>query len=235
MNIRTAGLLLTLLTVWAPACISYGQSWEFAKEKDGIKVFTKKSPGSSIRSFKGIMDVKAPVEKVNNLIGNVKNLDWWDKNVKEIKVLYYEKDKKSQYYLVYDPPWPVTDRDLCVESIITTDPVTGARTVSAKPLLNVVPERDDCVRIKNYWQTWTIEPHQSFANNQRLDHGDLVPIQQPADLIADRRQLAMLDFHQPAIGDHVDTVVVERHFQAGVAARVERLELPMQRGFHGRF
>ena len=179
MNLRTAGLLLTLLAVWAPACVSYGQSWEFAKEKNGIKIYTKKTPGSSIRCFKGIMDVKAPIEKVNNLIGNVKNLDWWDKNVKEIKVLYYEKEKKSQYYLVYDAPWPVTDRDLCVESIITTDPVTGARTVSAKPLLNVVPERDDCVRIKNYWQTWTIEPHNNGTVHLVLegyvDPGGAVP------------------------------------------------------------
>jgi uncharacterized membrane protein len=137
---------------------AFSQSWVFIKEKEGIKIYTRKEPGNSIKSFKGVADIHAPLEKVYNLIGNVKNLDWWDKNLKEIKVLYYEKEKRSQYYLVYDSPWPVTDRDLVVDATITTDPVTGVRKIVSIPLPGVVPERHDVVRIKNYLQTWTIEP-----------------------------------------------------------------------------
>jgi len=121
-------------------------------------MYTRKEPGSSIKSFKGVTDIHAPAEKVFNLIGNVKNLDWWDKNLREIKVLYYEKEKRSQYYLVYDSPWPVTDRDLCVDATITTDPVTGTRIINAVPLTNVVPENPAYIRIKDYWQRWTLEP-----------------------------------------------------------------------------
>jgi len=135
-----------------------GQSWTFIKEMEGIKIYTRKDSGSSLKSFKGVTDIHASVEKVFNLIGNVKNLDWWDKNLKEIKVLYYEKEKRSQYYLVYDSPWPVTDRDLCVDATITTDPVTGIRTIYSVPLLNVIPENPQYVRIKDYWQRWIIEP-----------------------------------------------------------------------------
>lgn len=134
------------------------QSWDFIKEKEGIKIYTRKDAGSSLKSFKGVTDIHASAEKVFNLIGNVKNLDWWDKNLREIKVLYYEKEKRSQYYLVYDSPWPVTDRDLCVDATITTDPVTGVRTIRAVPLLNVIPENPRYVRIKEYWQSWIIEP-----------------------------------------------------------------------------
>jgi len=134
------------------------QAWDFIKEKDGIKIYTRKDPGSSVKSFKGVTDIHAPAEEVYNLIGNVKNLDWWDKNLREIKVLYYEKEKKSHYYLVYDSPWPVTDRDLCVDATITTDPVTGIRKVYAIPLKNVVPENPNYVRIKDYWQSWVLTP-----------------------------------------------------------------------------
>ena len=134
------------------------QSWDFVKEKDGIKIYTRKDAGSSLKSFKGVTDIHASADQVFNLIGNVKNLDWWDKNLREIKVLYYEKEKRSQYYLVYDSPWPVTDRDLCVDATITTDPVTGVRVVRAGPLLNVVPENPAYVRIKDYWQTWVLTP-----------------------------------------------------------------------------
>ena len=52
----------------------------------------------------------------------------------------------------------MSDRDLCVESHITTDPATGIRTVYAEPLKNMVPEKPDRVRIKKYWQRWVVEP-----------------------------------------------------------------------------
>lgn len=135
----------------------YAQNWEFIKEKDGIKIFTRKEGSNTLKSFRGVMDVHADWDKVTNLIGNVKNVDWWDKNLREIKVLTYEKDKYMQYYLVYGAPWPVTDRDLCVEARVSVDPVTGIRTIYSVPLHNVIPENPEYVRIKNYWQKWVIQ------------------------------------------------------------------------------
>jgi hypothetical protein len=137
---------------------SAAQTWDFVKEEEGIKLFTRKDAGSSLKSFKGIMDVTTSMDKVCNLIGNVKNHDWWDENLREIRVLTYEKDKYFQYYLIYKVPWPLSDRDLCVEAKVTDDPVTGRRVISATPLNNVIPEKPGLVRIKNYWQKWTIQP-----------------------------------------------------------------------------
>ena len=134
------------------------QSWVFVKEQDGIKLFTRKEEGSSLKSFKGIMDVTSSMDKVCNLIGNVNNHDWWDENLRQIKVLKYEKDKYFQYYLIYHVPWPFTDRDLCVEAKETADPLTGRRTITATPLTNTVSETQDLIRIKKYWQKWTIQP-----------------------------------------------------------------------------
>lgn len=133
------------------------QAWDFIKEKEGIKIYTRKEGSNTLKSFRGVMDVKSDFQTVSNLIGNVKNVDWWDKNLREIRVLLYEKEKHIQYYLVYGAPWPVTDRDLCVDATITTDPVTGIRTIYSVPMPNVIPENPDYVRIKNYWQKWLIQ------------------------------------------------------------------------------
>ncbi len=135
----------------------YSQTWDFIKEKEGVKIYTRKENNSSLKSFKGVVDLHTQMDKVCNLIGNVKNVDWWDKNLREIKVLLYEKDKHIQYYLVYGAPWPVTDRDLCVDANITTDPVTGIRTIYSVPLPGVIPENPEYVRIKDYWQKWIIQ------------------------------------------------------------------------------
>ncbi|MEI6885903.1 MAG: START domain-containing protein [Bacteroidota bacterium] len=134
------------------------QAWDFVKEKEGIKIYTRTEDGKSLKSYKGVTDIKAPAEKVFDLIEDVNNTDWWDKNFKEIKVLLYEKYKRAEYYLVYDLPWPVNDRDLCVDVTVTRDSGTGGGRITSFPLKGVVPEREDLIRIKEHLQTWTVEP-----------------------------------------------------------------------------
>lgn len=51
-----------------------------------------------------------------------------------------------------------TLRDLCVDVKVTIDPVTGERRITAVPLIGVIPELNDMVRIKDYRQTWTVIP-----------------------------------------------------------------------------
>jgi hypothetical protein len=92
------------------------------------------------------------------MIEDVNHTEWWDKNLNQIKVLVYEKDKRAQYYLVYDLPWPITDRDLCVNVTVNIDPATGVRKVIAGPLPGLMPEVAGMVRIRDYHQTWTIKP-----------------------------------------------------------------------------
>jgi hypothetical protein len=132
------------------------QSWNFIKEKEGIRVYTRTPENSTFKCFKGETVFHASMEKLGMYIGNVKNFNWWDKNVKELKVIEAEAGKHAKYYLVYDLPWPVSDRDLCVEAFITYDTLKKEKIVSSKPLPGAVPERKGIVRIQNYWQKWTL-------------------------------------------------------------------------------
>jgi hypothetical protein len=151
-------ILVTTFFLFTGSVDLSGQSWVFVKEKEGIRLYTRKEANNSVKSFKGEAYLHAQIEKVFSLITNVKNFDLWDEDITEMKVLLNEKDKHVQYYLVYDVSWPVTDRDLVVDALITTDSVTGIRVMEAKPLLNVIPEKSDVVRIKKYWQKWTLIP-----------------------------------------------------------------------------
>jgi hypothetical protein len=156
------------------------QSWDFKKEKDGIKIYTRKESGKSLKSYKGVTDIHAPAEKVFALIEDVNHTDWWDKNLNQIKVLLYEKYKRAQYYLVYDLPWPVTDRDLYVDVTVTIDPLTGVSRITAVPLPGVIPEHKEMVRIKEYRQTWTVTPA-----GKELAHVELEGFVDPAGSIPD--------------------------------------------------
>jgi hypothetical protein len=151
-------LLLFLLCIVFPTAV-FSQSWEFVKECDGIKIFTCKEAGKSLKSYKGVADIKATPERVFSLIENARKTDWWDPNITNIRVILYEKNKRAQYYMVYSLPWPVTDRDLCVEAIVEYDPSTGGGTITSGPLEGCATEYKDKVRIHDYRQKWIITPN----------------------------------------------------------------------------
>ncbi len=133
------------------------QPWSFVKEKDGIKVYTRTEANSPLKSFKGDVIFNAPIEKVCDMLGNAKNMDWWNKEITDIRVLGFEENKFIKYYMVYNVPWPITSRDLVAETIITSDPATGDKIFDAKPLPNTVPEKLNLIRIRNFRQVWTVK------------------------------------------------------------------------------
>lgn len=133
------------------------QSWNLVKEKNGVQIYTRKEDGKTLKSYKGTAVIKAPAARIFSMIEDVNHTDWWDKNINQIKVLHYEKNKRAKYYLLYDLPWPVTDRDLYVDVTASFDTLTGVYKVTAKPLGVTGTEKHGIIRIKEYWQTWTIK------------------------------------------------------------------------------
>jgi hypothetical protein len=150
-------VMAVLLVVFIPAGL-YSQEWKFVKEKDGIRVYTGESDNSSVKSFKGVAELKTTLDKVYAIVGNIRSTDNWDKSIRGLRVLSDIKDKSFSYYLIYSLPWPLHDRDLCVEVTIIRDTVDGSVIVSAKSNPSLVPLDPDLVRIRNYWQRWIIEP-----------------------------------------------------------------------------
>jgi hypothetical protein len=71
-----------------------------------------------------------------------------------------------------------------------------------------------------------------LAGDDRLDHKHVVPFEEPRHFIPDGRQRPVLDFDQAAVGDRVDAVVQQRHLHLGGVARIEPLQVPMERRFH---
>ena len=138
--------------------MAFAQEWEFAKEKDGIKIYTRNEPGSHFKCFKGELDIKADASVVSSLIEDVESFAKCDEDVDEIRVLEQVKGKMLTYYVVYDVPWPFKDRDLCVEATITTNQAEGSIKISAKSVPEAVPLDEDKERITEYWQNWFIQP-----------------------------------------------------------------------------
>jgi len=150
--------LFLIAFLFVAACNLYGQPWNFVKEEDGIKLYTRVVKNSTLKSYKGEVTFHAPVKKVCSMFGSPRNIDWWGPDFKDIKVLAYEPNKFVRFYYIFNMPWPLTDRDLAVNAMVKTDSITGEYSVLSTPLLNVIPEKTDLVRIKKYSQKWTVSP-----------------------------------------------------------------------------
>jgi len=134
----------------------YAQTWNFIKEKDGVKLYSCREVGKRLQSFRGVAEIKVPAEKVFMLIEDINHRDWWDKNAELIRLLKYEKYKRAQYYLGYKMHWPVMNRDLCVDATTGINQASGEYRITAIPLAGTCPEKKDLIRIKEYRQVWTV-------------------------------------------------------------------------------
>jgi len=160
-------LILFLLPLFSSSL--FGQTWEFVKEKDGVKIYSRQEPGRNLKSFKGVTEIKESAEKVFARIEDVNHTEWWDKNLSQIKVLLYEKNKRAQYHIVYATPWPIKSRDLYADVTVNINQVTGERKISAVPLIGAPPQSKEFIRIKDYRQEWTVIPVNNYLTHVELE------------------------------------------------------------------
>jgi hypothetical protein len=108
MNIRFLILFfsLSLVTEYALA-----QDWDLAKDKNGVKVYTRKIEGWGIKEYKVKMTVKATLSKVVSTLKDVPGRYEWLHNTIEIREIERPNKDVVSVYNKVDAPWPVSDRD----------------------------------------------------------------------------------------------------------------------------
>ena len=136
----------------------HAQEWKFEKEKKGIKIFTREEPGKSKRSFKGEVYLHTTSVKIERLLSDTTNYSWWDEGIREVRMISCIKDKTFSYHMVYNVPWPFSDRDLYVRATIEKDTLHNRWTIVSRSIPNEFPEEKGLVRINDFWQIWTVEP-----------------------------------------------------------------------------
>ena len=84
--------------------------WNLESDDDGIKVFSRSYPNSSIIGFKGIGTIDVPFDQIFNTIVDTKNYNKWMPLVEGTRVLKKESKVSQIIYLHVGMPWPVKDR-----------------------------------------------------------------------------------------------------------------------------
>jgi hypothetical protein len=150
------GLLLGLFLLPAFGFAQNGDGWVFKNEKDGVKVYYKKT--SDVHEIKMVTSMKASLSGIVQLLNEVENYASWGYKISEARLLRRTSDKEFYYYSKIDFPWPLSDRDIIVQAKVEQDSVTKRVTSTSHSKPNYLPENKDVVRIKTTTTRWTVVP-----------------------------------------------------------------------------
>jgi len=153
-------LSLTLLIIITTAASGLAQSWNLAKDKNGVKVYTRKRDGWGIKEYKVKINVKATLSKVRQVLQNdVKSRKKWSHNCLEVREVERSGDVVCIYNKV-DAPWPVADRDNVTRFEFVTQSSKQFRiNMSVLKSHAKAPEYSGVVRIKRLKGYWIINDH----------------------------------------------------------------------------
>ena len=147
----------TVAAMVLAATSSHAADWTLGRQEDGITVHTRPVDGSGIDEFRGVAEVDAPAEAIVALLRDSNRFKDWFPNTPESRLLD-RNGAVSHQYSVMATPWPVSDRDNVLRSVLSRDTETGVVeiTVTADP--DHYPEQPDRVRVRRAKGLWRFEP-----------------------------------------------------------------------------
>jgi hypothetical protein len=157
MRLLLASLLLSFISLSA---YSETTAWELVKEEENInlKVFTREVEGSDLKEFKGEMLVKAQLTTIAALLLDFEAAPKWLHTCEKFEIVEQLDELSAVIYFINGAPWPVSDRDAVIVSVMSQDSETLALRVEISTVNDRLPEYDDYVRIPHMTGLWLFEP-----------------------------------------------------------------------------
>jgi hypothetical protein len=182
------GIAATIVVIYAANVLwkmSGSNEWKLELEKNGVKVYSLKFPGSYNKQYKAVMRAKYSLNHLvsglieNSTLDNCKNhipgcvdlmvIDPWSSKTMSDTVLW-----KLQL-----PP-PFSPRETVIRSQVFQDPKTKAVTVDVMAAPNSTPRNAGSVRLTHLQNRWRYTPvgkgEVEIEFLQDVDMGDLFPV-----------------------------------------------------------
>lgn len=137
--------------------------WELLREKDGIKIWTLKTPGTGLRKIKINMQVKT------NLAGMIKLIEdptsGPDVGAKKVTMLESKISPSGDYSAYYecliDLPFPFSDRQGVILILHSQDPVSKKIVMNVFAAPNRLPPNESYVRPTHTHNIWHLTPREN--------------------------------------------------------------------------
>lgn len=134
-------------------------SWNFVKEQEAIKVYTRLPADSEIKELKIEMEVESSLAAIVALIDDMDRYPEWVYNSTGIQLVERISDTELIYFNEIDFPWPLSDREVMVHSSYTQNEESKVITYTSK-LCNDdrISVKKGNIRLKDYSSHWILTP-----------------------------------------------------------------------------
>ncbi|MEO6315131.1 MAG: START domain-containing protein [Chitinophagaceae bacterium] len=154
-------------------------NWELKVDKDGIKVYTKKTGDSPLKAVKTVCTINTSLSTLTAVLLDVNSSLDWVYATKKIKLLKKLAPNELIYYSEVEIPWPASNRDFIVGIAVVQNEKTKVVTVAGENKPGYLPEYKDIVRIQQSHSNWTITPLAQggvkIEHELQVDPGGKVP------------------------------------------------------------
>jgi len=130
--------------------------WEFLQEKNGVTLYTLKSPGSDLRKFKGIVRVHSTLPRLVKMFQDPGlSLDAGAVAAGTVERV----DDQVQYYTFQQkPPFPFHTREYVIRELFNQNPQTKEILVYVTAVPDKIPPDKCCFRVAEMNNTWRFTP-----------------------------------------------------------------------------
>lgn len=164
-------ILLTTLTLVSMS--SFAQDgWKLEKDKNGIKIWNRKSTGSNLKEFMVSTVLQTTPEKLVDFLKNTSNYDKWMYKIDQgsVKVIKRNNDNDYYTYMTVTAPF-IKTREAITHMVFNPQDSKGNILITLDGTPNLLPLNDKYVRIPMMKAYFKIVP---------LDNGKVELIHQVA-------------------------------------------------------
>ena len=132
---------------------SINQSWELKKDQDSIKVYIR-DVDDNTKEYLAETIINSDIDNIFKTITDFDNSYRWMYKLNSSKIL--EKSDTLMYvYFVVDMNWPLKNRDLISDAVITQNENKIRIVMNSYP--DYMPEKEKLIRIKKSRSIWNLE------------------------------------------------------------------------------
>jgi ribosome-associated toxin RatA of RatAB toxin-antitoxin module len=161
---RTIAITIILMALGCSGSFASDKTeskWELAKDKQGVKVYTRKVKGIDLKEFRGVMTIKTSLTSLVALVSDAEAAPDWLANCSKSKVLKRINPSETYVYSLSKAPWPVMDRDSIIHSLISQDPTTLVVTIKQTGKPDYIKAKNKIARVKRIQGFWQLTPQKN--------------------------------------------------------------------------
>ena len=155
------------------------EDWSLKKDKNNIKVFTRKTKNFKVDEIKVECEFDGRVSQLVAVLLDVNKHYEWVYKASKSQLLQKNSNTDLFFYTEIQAPWPFQNRDLIAHLKLTQNSSNKIITVEANGVNDFIPDKKHIVRVRYSRANWIVTPlaNKKFKIDYRvqIDPGDGVP------------------------------------------------------------